>query len=209
MTVAAAAGKVLGGHLVHAVVFGGWALAVLVVVLWPHETAERRQHKAGLGLVPTADRTWLQVAALGLFAAAATHGAVMPDHFRQSWLYGAFFLGAASSQLTTGVLLLGHPSPRLVRAALAGSVAIIVLWTVSRFVGVPIGPDNGGTEPVGVLDVVATVAELVTAAGAWAVLRSGTFRPAWRWTWWAPTTRLIALAVAAGVPVTAVLAPKG
>lgn len=205
----AAAGKVLGGHLVHVVVFGGWALAVVVVLLWPHETTERRAEKARLGLVPTADRTWLQVAALGLFASAATHGAVMPDHFAQSWLYGTFFLAAATAQLVAGVLLLVRPTPRLLRAVVAGSVAVVVLWAVSRFVGVPVGPDHGATEPIGVLDVLATVAELATAAGAWFVLRRGSARPAWRWAWWAPAMRLVALAVAAGVPVTAALAPKG
>ncbi|HZU79782.1 MAG TPA: hypothetical protein VE991_07675 [Acidimicrobiales bacterium] len=209
LATAGASGRLLGGHLVHAVVFGSWGLAVVVVLLWPHDSAEHRADKERRGLVPTADRSWLQMAALGSFAAGATHGAVMPAHFRQSAAYGVFFLGAAAAQVALGVVLLTRPSPRLLTAALAGSLAVVALWAASRFWGVPVGPDHGAVEPVGVLDVLATVAELATAVGVGAVLRGGRPRPAWRWTWWGPGMRLAAFVLAAGVPVTAALVPRG
>ena len=68
------------------------------------------------------------------------------------------------------LLLVLRPSAWILRAALIGSVLVVVLWLETRMLGVPLGPGRGETEPVGVLDVLATGAELVTAGCAWAAL---------------------------------------
>jgi hypothetical protein len=70
---------------------------------------------------------------------------------------------------------------------------------------------------VGVLDVLACLAELTTAACAVALLvgqrrrRSAgvALRPAWRWSGWSLPLRIALLAVSIGVPWTALLAPRG
>jgi hypothetical protein len=201
---------VLGGHLAHVILFGGFGLAVAVVLVWPVPFDEESDGPAAADrLRPSADRAGLQAACIGLFAAAAVHVAVMPDHFRESWLYGCFFLVAAATQVAVGTLVLVRPSRRMLAAAAAGSLAVVVLWLVSRFVGVPVGPDNGAVEAVGVLDVVATAAELVTAGACLAVLAGGTLRPAWRWSTWGLALRLALLATGVGVPLVSALAPKG
>jgi len=157
----------------------------------------------------TSTEAWLQVAALGLFGAAATHYAVMPTHFRESWSYGLFFLCAASAQVAMAFALLRSPSRRLLLAAVAGSLAVIALWVVSRFWGVPVGPDNGATEAIGVLDVTATVLEGLTAVGCFVVWRQDVVRPAWRWSLWSLPVRLLLLVLAVGLPITAWFSPRG
>lgn len=202
-------GRLLGGHLAHAVALAAFVLATTTVLVWPVQSEEVRHERQETDRAPTADRTWLQGAALGLFCAAAVHGAVMPTHFRQWWLFGVFFLGAASFQVGLGVLLLARPSPRLAVAGAAGSIAVVALWLVSRLAGLPLGPDHGATEPFGVLDVLATAAELATATCCVLALRADAMRPAWRWSWWGLTTRLAALVLTLGVPLTAAVAPRG
>ena len=65
----------------------------------------------------------------------------------------------------------------------------MVLWIVSRTIGVPIGPDNGGTEPFGVLDLLASAAEVAVGTCGLLALRTFTETPAWRWTKWPVTIR--------------------
>lgn len=206
---AAARGRLLGGHLAHAAAAAAFVLAVTTVLVWPVQSEEVRHERQEADRAPTADRGWLQGAALGLFCAAAVHLAVMPTHFRQWWLFGVFFLGAATLQVALGVLLLTRPSPRLLAAGAAGSVAVVVLWLASRLVGLPFGPDHGATEPFGVLDMLATVAELSTAVCCVVARRAGAARPAWRWSWWGLTMRLAALVLTLGVPLTAAVSPRG
>ncbi|HET6795242.1 MAG TPA: hypothetical protein VFH45_12395 [Acidimicrobiales bacterium] len=107
----------------------------------------------------------LPLAALGLLVAAAVHAAVMPEHLRESALYGAFFASVLTGQLALAVAIRLRPSRRLLRAVGAASVAVAVLWLYTRVVGVPVGPGAGRTEAVGWPDALATAAELVTALG--------------------------------------------
>src|SRR5579885_1197897 len=101
---------VLGGHLAHLIVFGGFGLAGAVVLVWPVPFDEEADGPAAADrLRPSADRAGLQAACIGLFAAAAVHVAVMPDHFRESWLYGCFFLVAAATQVAVGTVVLVRP----------------------------------------------------------------------------------------------------
>lgn len=227
----------LGGHLGHVLLSAGWLLAFGLALLGSRlrrrrapaarpqaaasreaadsrpaaasrEAADSRPAAASRGLTARSSGA-LQLAALGLCAAAATHLAVTPAHFRQSWMYGCFFLVAASGQLTAAALLLTRPSRPVLTAALAGSLTIVAVWVVSRVVGVPLGPDNGATEAVGVLDVLASVAELTTVLGcAVALARRPALSPAWRWSAWSLALRLLLAVTTIGVPVAAVLAPR-
>jgi hypothetical protein len=107
----------------------------------------------------------LTLAAVGLLVAAGVHVTVMPQHFRESWLYGAFFLGTASAQVAAAALVWLHPSRWRLRAIAVASFGVVLLWAWTRVVGVPLGPGAGETESIGLLDVVASTAEVITAVG--------------------------------------------
>jgi hypothetical protein len=86
------------------------------------------------------------------------------DHFDEYVPYALLFIVLAAAQLLWGVALYRGRGRRLLYAGLLGSVAVIVAWLASRTVGLPFGPDLGSPEPVGILDVVATIDELAIAA---------------------------------------------
>jgi hypothetical protein len=158
----------LGGHLVHVLLFAAWIPIFAVVWL-----REQRGNRLILQRDP-----YVIGAAVGLVAAAATHFAVMPEHFRESPLYGWFFLLAGTTQVVVAVMLVVRPSAWILRGALIGSAVIAVLWLETRLIGVPLGPGSGETEPVGALDMLATGAELATCGCAWAALRMRVRGPA-------------------------------
>ena len=91
--------------------------------------------------------------------AAGIHVAVAPQHFRESVLYGAFFVVAAACQLLGAGTLLTFRSRLLTSLVAGGNAMIVVLWLVTRVVGIPIGPQAGEVERVQLLDVTASTAE--------------------------------------------------
>jgi hypothetical protein len=166
-----------------------------------------------LGSVPTAAparrrSTLLPLVALAGSAAAAVHFVVMPEHFQEATLYGAFFAVAASAQLVYSMLLLARPSRTLLAAGVVGNITIVLLWLVTRTIGIPLGPAAGTTEGFGGLDVLATIFELTTAIGAIALLR----RPwplerANRPSTWSPLIWALGPGVAIAIAVVAYVAP--
>jgi hypothetical protein len=106
-------------------------------------------------------RCWAGFASLG---AGLVHLAVVREHFDEYALYGVFFLVSGVLQIGWAMVALARdrmPIPRLVAAA---QVAMVVLWGVTRTVGLPIGPEVWTPEPVGRADVLCSVLELVAAA---------------------------------------------
>lgn len=107
--------------------------------------------------------------------AAVIHATVMDDHFDQWWGYGAFFIVASMAQgvyalaIVFPPILHGEPLTRLwprrnrrlfYAVGIAGNVAIIALWLVTRTVGVPFfGPAAGIVEPIGITDSVSKAIE--------------------------------------------------
>jgi hypothetical protein len=134
--------------------------------------------------------TSLRLAAGCAGVAALVHLAVLPEHAREWWLYGGFFLVVACSQLLLAALLLHGPSPRTVIAGIGGTVLLVYVYVGSRTVGLPLTPPAhthtvahlptaGGVgngvpvlpqqldphvEQVGGLDLTALAAELVLVA---------------------------------------------
>src|SRR5689334_14518097 len=105
----------------------------------------------------------LVIAAAGLAASAAAHLVVTPGHFDEYVPYGVFFLVLTVAQVAVALMLLGRPRRELVALVAYGSAAVVVLWLVSRTTGLPVGPQRWAPEGFGVLDVVSSAAELVTA----------------------------------------------
>src|SRR5918998_5179005 len=126
-------------------------------------------------------RTVLYVAAVLTGAAASVHAWATPEHFGEWWGYGMFFLVLAGAQGAYGAALLRWPGRRMFLAGIGADLAVIALNLVTRTVGIPFfGPHAGEVEGVGVIDLVATLAEvgLVVALAAllWSVVRSGSHR---------------------------------
>lgn len=108
-------------------------------------------------------------------AAGGVHAGAAPSHFAEWWGYGLFFLFATAFQVVFGLALLTNAIDeehwgsdwRLARHRLYGigillNAAIILLWTVTRTVGIPLlGPEAGEVEPVGTADSVSKILELI------------------------------------------------
>lgn len=109
----------------------------------------------------TATQELALVAALLVFVSSFIHAAQIAEHFEEYWLYGAFFAVATCLQAIWAVLVYREPLHRRVLVAGAlGNAALIVVWAISRTVGVPIGPQGWHPEAVGVADVLSKLDEL-------------------------------------------------
>lgn len=118
----------------------------------------------------------LQRASVLSIVAGLLHGVVTPDHFAEWWGYGLFFLLASFAQVTYGAVPLfarvveGEPvtaqwTRRKVATfawlGIAGNAAVLLLYIVTRTVGIPfLGPAAGVVEEVRALDVASKLAEV-------------------------------------------------
>jgi hypothetical protein len=113
--------------------------------------------------------TWRGLALGSSVAAAGAHAAVFPHHLEEAWYLGLFFLVVTLAQAAWACLvLLDATDDRLLLAGIAGSLALVALWTVSRSVGLPFGL---GREPVGGWDIACAVWELAVVAASFVGLR--------------------------------------
>jgi hypothetical protein len=116
------------------------------------------------------------VAALSLVA-GLIHLWVLPEHAEEWWGYGAFFLVAAVAQLGYVPLLLRWPNRTVLVLGIAGNSAIILLYLLTRVVGIPFfGPAAGEVEGVGLADVCATASEAAIVVATGALLLRGLIR---------------------------------
>jgi peptidoglycan/LPS O-acetylase OafA/YrhL len=121
---------------------------------------ERRIGRTPIGPDP-AERVALAVASL---AAGAIHAAVVPEHLDESMLFGAFFVVTAIFQVGWAALVLVRRDSLLPTVGAVANGTLVILWIVSRTVGVPVGPEPWMPEPKGVLDVSATILEVILVA---------------------------------------------
>jgi hypothetical protein len=127
----------------------------------------------------------VMVAALLVFASSFIHSVVIADHFEEFWLFGAFFAAVTCVQAAWTVLIYGDPlNRRLLLVGALSNGALVVVWTISRTVGVPVGPQPWRPEAVGVVDVLSTLDELVAVVLVMTVLvvrgSGGWIAPAYR-----------------------------
>jgi hypothetical protein len=166
------------------------------------------QTSPAAGLLEAGRRvTLLPLVALAGAGAAGVHAVVMPEHFEESWLYGTFFLVAALAQLSYSAWLLVRPSRELLIVGLAGNLSIVVLWLVTRTVGIPLGPAAGTTEEFGGLDMLAAFFELATALGAVLLLRRGGPLRSVRPSAWSPPVWVLGSVAITAIAITALVAP--
>lgn len=128
-------------------------------------------------------RSVLMVLAILSAAAGSIHLLLTPEHFEERTVYGLFFLAAASFQGWLARALFAHPSIAVFRAGAWGSLGLIVTWILTRAIAPPL-TETGGPEPVTLLGVLATSAELATLLILASVLpASTTHRRRRRWPW--------------------------
>ncbi len=142
----------------------------------PHlqREVDRRPHRVRRGPL-------LNLAVVLLLGAAAIHLAVAPGHLEDYRLFGLFFLGAGAVQLLLALGLLVFPARRLLAGAMAVNIGVAALWTLSRTVGLPLGPVPWQPLGVGLSDLLCTAMEIASALLLIVILR----RP-WpgRGRWW-------------------------
>jgi hypothetical protein len=109
---------------------------------------------------------------LALAAAAGIHVAVIGEHFGQSTLFGIFFVAVSLVQFLQALAGSLQPTRRLWLAIGLSNLAVIGIWLASRTIGLPVGPDGGAPEPVGLLDAATVGLEILAVVGA-ARLRVG------------------------------------
>lgn len=204
MTLTALPWAVTGAvHVFHAalVIVGA---AVVVAMLWPafSPSGQRAQLVALRRAAMTGDivamaeararrslassrvsrlsRDLLALAAVATLISAGVHVIVCPEHFREAFRFGLFFLVASVWQIAWAIAVVRRASRGMLIQGAVLSAALILLWIVTRTVGLPFGLAE--VEPVGGYDILASGAELTTVACcATLVLRgwSPAVRPQW------------------------------
>jgi hypothetical protein len=116
------------------------------------------------------------VSALSLVA-GLIHLWVTPEHFEEWWGYGAFFLAATTAQIGYVPILLRWPNQTIFVLGIVGNSAIILLYLLTRVVGIPLfGPEAGEVESVRFVDVCATASEVAIVNAIGGLLLRGVMR---------------------------------
>jgi hypothetical protein len=112
-----------------------------------------------------AERVRIGMALLSV-GAGVIHFAVIAQHLDEWWLTGTFFILVALFQIAWSVAVLARPSRLLYLAGAVVNALVVITWIVSRTTGVPVGPEAGEAESIGLPDVLATSYEVLLVAGA-------------------------------------------
>ena len=151
---------------------------------------------------------FLPLAVVSSAAAAGVHAVVGPAHFRESTLFGVFFAAAALAQMAWSVAMVIRPTRTLLTAAAVGNSAVLMLWLVTRTIGLPgLLPQP---EEVGPWDLTCGIWELVVVIAAVQILRAGPGAPLRlpAWPYWATTSRAWTLGSALVLPALALFAGR-
>jgi hypothetical protein len=105
------------------------------------------------------------------WCAGLIHAVVSIEHFEEYFLFGLFFAVLAPLQVVWGVLAYRRPRRDVLLAGAAANLAVVALWIASRTVGLPIGPDAGHPEALGVVDVLCSADEVGLALLVVALLK--------------------------------------
>ena len=123
------------------------------------------------------------------------HVVVSVDHGKEYWLFGALFVLVGLLQVAWGISIYRGPTPLSLRLGAVGNAGVIVVWLVSRTVGLPVGPASWEPEPVDVLSALATLDEVYLVVAALVILPQGSVPRLGRWLT-APTAERLAVALA-------------
>lgn len=94
-------------------------------------------------------------AALSL-AAAGIHFAVITEHLEEYVLFGVLFFALGWFQLVWAQIYLVWPRPSVAALAILVNLGAVLVWAMSRTVGLPIGPEPWQPEQLGFADLLAS-----------------------------------------------------
>ncbi|KQU67394.1 hypothetical protein [Phycicoccus sp. Root101] len=149
---------------------------------------------------PRTDRSHRAVASGCAVLAGTIHALVAPEHLEAAWYVGGFFVSVAAGQLALALVLARGwpPAPRTTLWAVAANLVVVAVYVATRTIdltflptegharehlavvggvgnGIPILP-GAHIEPVGLLDFVCLMAELILVAALVATLPGPTRR---------------------------------
>lgn len=113
-------------------------------------------------------------AVAALVGSAAVHATVIGEHLDEWPLAGSFFAVITLTEMALALAVIVAWSRRTAMAVVVTSLGTVVVWLVSRTVGLPFGPaEFRAAEAVGTPDLACCVLEVVAAALAtpWALRR--------------------------------------
>lgn len=93
-------------------------------------------------------------------AAAGIHFAVIREHLEEWVLFGVLFFALGWFQLVWAQVYLVWPRRSVAAIAVLVNLGAVLVWVMSRTVGLPIGPEAWLPEPVGFPDMLATSFEI-------------------------------------------------
>ena len=117
-----------------------------------------------------APRLLVYVAAALSFGTGYVHFAFAESHFQEWWGYGAFFVVAGNLQALFAALLVWRPRAWYPLAGIAGNLAIVVVYVITRTSGIPLGPHARVVEEAGAIDWVTTAGQVAIIAALIAML---------------------------------------
>lgn len=116
----------------------------------------------GISVALSATDVPLRVAAVASVLAALIHYAVVPEHRGEWWLHAVFFTVLGAFEIVWAAAAWTGRQRWILLLGVLANIAVLAVWTLSRTTGLPFGPDASEAEPVGALDVVCVLAEVVT-----------------------------------------------
>jgi hypothetical protein len=100
------------------------------------------------------------IAAMLSLAAAGIHFAVISDHLEEDVLFGLLFFAFGWFQLIWAQVYLIWPRRQIALLAIAINLGGVLVWIMSRTVGLPFGPEAWVPEQLGFPDLLASSYEL-------------------------------------------------
>lgn len=110
-------------------------------------------------------------AALSTLGAAAIHLSVVPDHLSEYLPFGVLFLVTGAIQAALAVIAIVRPHRIVFVAVIGVAVGCMAVWTVSRTVGLPFGPNEKDIAVQG-SDPLVVLLEVLTSSGLAGVITS-------------------------------------
>lgn len=104
----------------------------------------------------------LPVAATASVLAGVIHYMVLPAQLAEWWVYAAFFTLLGMFELVWAALVYTGWDRAVLLTGLLVNLAVLLLWAVTRTIGLPFGPELGKAEAVGISDLLACAAEAMT-----------------------------------------------
>ena len=157
-------GIAAGSHAVHIGLVGAPAF-VLIGLRLADRRARTKSRTPDSDSVPPQKQDALLATLAALSASAGLlHATVIREHLKEYWLFGAFFIVAASLQLIWAVMVLRGVGRNWILAGAFGNAAVVLLWWTSRTIGLPFGPDPWRPEAFGLVNVAVTLIEIAVIA---------------------------------------------